>query len=163
MPGAEAVPVLITRRVPVPPDAVSFWLADDPAGLFGAGDGPDGRHLVPLEVRFAGVRFDRMAAVGFGPAVEEDDGSRVLPLWWEAAEQPHLFPTFVGGLEVRTLDDGAELRLQGHYRPPLGMAGILVNRTILNRAATASLETLLDRLVRDLSTPGARPLVPDAS
>ena len=99
-----------------------------------------------LEVRFAGVRFDRMAAVGFGAVVEEDDGTRMLPLWWEAAEQPHLFPTFVGGLEVRPDGDGAELRLQGHYRPPLGAAGALVNRTILNRAATASLEQLLDRL-----------------
>jgi hypothetical protein len=158
MPGAEAVPVLITRRVPDPADEVNSRLSADAAALFGAGDGPDGRQLVPLEVRFAGVRFDRMAAVGFGPPVEEDDGSRVLPLWWEAAEQPHLFPTFVGGLEVRALPDGAELRLQGHYRPPLGAAGGLVNRTILNRAATASLEALLDRLARGLSGDD-RPLV----
>ena len=129
---ADAVPVLITRRLPVAAALVDLPIAE--------------WHHIPLEVRFAGVRFDRMAAVGFGPAVEEDDGSRVLPLLLEAAEQPHLFPTFVGGLEVRPVGDGAELRLQGHYRPPLGAAGALVNRTILTRAATASLEKLLDRL-----------------
>jgi len=165
MPGADAVPVLITRRVPVPAAVVNARLSD-PARLFGAtapvGDDPAGRHRVPLEVRFAGVRFDRAAAVGFGPPVEEDDGSRVLPLWWEAAEQPHLFPTFVGGLEVCPLGNGAELRLQGHYRPPLGAAGGLVNRTLLNRAATASLEKLLDRLSDGLTAGRARPLVPEA-
>ncbi len=164
MPAADAIPVLITRHLAVPAAAVNTALAVDPAVLFGATGGPGidggGRHHVPLEVRFAGVRFDRLAAVGFGPVIEEDDGTRVLPLWWEAADQPHLFPTFVGGLEVRSHGDGAELRLQGHYRPPLGAAGGLVNRTILNKAATASLETLLDRLAGDLAATASRPLVP---
>jgi len=145
------VPVKITRRLPAPVAEVNAVLAENPAALLGepdsaAREGADGRVLVPLEVRFAGVRFDRTAAVGFGPAIEEDDGSRWLPLWWEAADQPWLFPTFVGGLAVRATDDDAELRLEGRYNPPLGAAGGLVNRTMLNRAATASLETLLDRL-----------------
>jgi len=101
---------------------------------------------VPLHVSLAGAHFDRVAAVGFASVVEEDDGTRVLPLWWEAAEQPWLFPTFDGGLEVRPGDGGTELRLEGRYHPPLGAAGALVNRAVLNRAATASLEALLDRL-----------------
>jgi hypothetical protein len=148
---ADAVPVLITRRTPAPAAEVNAVLSGNPAAFLGeldpaAREGPDGRLLVPLEVRFAGVRFDRTAAVGFGPATEEDDGSRWLPLWWEAADQPWLFPTFVGGLEVRPSDGGAVLHLEGRYRPPLGAAGGLVNRAVLNRAATASLETLLDRL-----------------
>jgi len=67
-------------------------------------------------------------------------------VWWEAAEQRWLFPTFDGGLEVRPVGNGTELRLEGHYRPPLGAAGVLVNRAVLNRAATASLEAFLDRL-----------------
>ena len=147
----DAVPVMITRRIPVPAAEVNAVLARNPAAFIGElnpapRDSLDRRLLVPLDVRFAGVRFDRTAAVGFGPAIEEDDGSRWLPLWWEAADQPWLFPTFVGGLAVRATDDDAELRLEGRYNPPLGAAGGLVNRTMLNRAATASLETLLDRL-----------------
>jgi hypothetical protein len=142
---------MITRRLPAPAAEVNAVLAGNPAAFIGelnpAPRGSlDGRLLVPLDVRFAGVRFDRTAAVGFGPAIEEDDGSRWLPLWWEADDQPWLFPTFVGGLEVRPSDGGSELRLEGRYSPPLGAAGGLVNRTVLNRAATASLETLLDRL-----------------
>jgi hypothetical protein len=83
-------------------------------------------------------------------------------LWWEAADQPWLFPTFVGGLEVRPSDGGAVLRLEGRYHPPLGATGGLVNRAVLNRAATASLDTLLDRLSIGLAddlrqrAPGAR-------
>jgi len=154
-PPTDAIPVLITRRVPRPAAEIRARLTADPAAVLGTegarGDLPGGRCAVPLEVRFAGVRFDRTAAVGFAPTIEEDDGTQVLPLWWEAAEQPWLFPTFEGGLEVRPDDGGTELRLEGRYRPPLGAAGDLVNRTILNRAASVSLESLLDRLSERLT------------
>jgi hypothetical protein len=145
----DAVPVVIRRRVDVPAAEVLARLSADPARFLGAGPtgSPGELHVLPLRVRFAGVPFDRSATVGFGPLVEEEDGSRVLPVWWEAAEQPWLFPIFTGGLEVRAVDGGTELRLEGHYRPPLGTAGSLVNRAVLNRAASASLGALLDRLV----------------
>jgi len=164
-----AVAVLLIRHVPVPAAEVSARLSEAPGVLLGhaatsAGrTAPDERHLLPLTVRLAGVRFDRTAAVGFGPLVEEDDGSRLLPLWWEAADHPGLFPTFAGGLEIRPDGGGAELRLEGQYRPPFGGAGRLVDRTVLNRAATASLETLLDDLASKLAPadpatgPGAGP------
>ena len=152
----DAVAVLITRRVPRPPAEVHACLSTDPASLFQTGDEsacmPDGRYPVPLHVSLAGAHFDRTAAVGFASVVEEDDGTRILPLWWEAAEQPWLFPTFDGGLEVRPDDGGTQLRLEGRYRPPLGAAGALVNRAVLNRAATASLEALLDRLSARLAS-----------
>jgi hypothetical protein len=152
----DAVAVLITRRVPRPPAEVNARLATDPAKLFCTADNPAtlpaGRYPVPLQVNLAGAHFDRTAAVGFASVVEEDDGTRVLPRWWEAAEQPWLFPTFDGGLEVRPDDGGTQLRLEGRYRPPLGAAGALVNRAVLNRAATASLEALLDRLTARLAS-----------
>jgi len=144
------VPIRLTRGLSVGADDVAATLAWDPAGVIGtAGTVPeagDGRLLVPLQMHLAGVTFDRSAAVGFGPVVEEDDGARVLPVWWEAAEQPWLFPSFDGGLEVRPAPGGAELCLEGRYRPPGGPAGGLINRALLQRAATRSLEELLDRL-----------------
>lgn len=155
----DSVPVLITRRVPCPPAEVNACLSQDPASLFQTGDEPamsDGRYPVPLQVSLAGAHFDRIAAVGFASVVEEEDGTRVLPLWWEAADQPWLFPTFDGGLEIRPDDGGTQLRLEGRYRPPLGAAGALVNRAVLNRAATASLEALLDRLSARLAATPAR-------
>ena len=149
---------MLTHRIDLPAAEVVARLSADPATFMGVdtADSPDERTVLPLRVRFAGVHFDRAATVGFGPVVEEDDGARVLPVWWEAAEQPWLFPTFDGGLEVRSVDDEAELRLEGHYRPPLGACGLLVNRTVLNRAASTSLEALLDRLASRLANgPGA--------
>lgn len=148
--AADAVRVLITRQVPRPAAEISGLLSADPATLFGAAadtvDLPAGRYAVPLRLNLAGAHFDRVASVGFASVVEEEDGTPVLPLWWEAADQPWLFPTFDGGLEVRPEGRSTELRLEGRYRPPLGTAGALVNRAILHRAATASLEALLDRL-----------------
>lgn len=157
MAPSQGVPVLLTRRIPRPAAEVSALLTADPAAFLGVPgdpvDLPGGRYAVPLVVRFAGVRFDRTASVGFARVIEEDDGTQVLPLWWEAAEQPWLFPTFEGGLEVRPVPGGTELRLEGRYRPPLGAAGCLVNRTILNRAASASLESLLESLSQRLGDP----------
>ena len=157
MAPSQGLPVLLRRRIPLPAAEVSARLSADPASFLGVpgdpADLPGGRYAVPLEVRFAGVSFARTAAVGFAAVIEEDDGTQVLPLWWEAAEQPWLFPTFEGGLEVRPDNGGTELRLEGRYRPPLGAAGDLVNRTILNRAASASLESLLERLSERLITP----------
>jgi hypothetical protein len=158
--SGDAFRILITRRVPHPAAEVSAYLTEDPARLLGASADhaglPAGRYPLPLQVSLAGAHFDRVAAVGFASVVEEEDGTRVLPLWWEAADQPWLFPTFDGGLEVRPDDGGTELRLEGRYHPPLGAAGALVNRAILNRAATASLETLLDRLSARLAAARAR-------
>lgn len=153
----QGIPVVLTRRIPRPVADVRACLNADPAALLGPpgepADLPGGRYAVPLEVRFAGVNFDRTAAVGFARVIEEDDGTQMLPLWWEAAEQPWLFPTFEGGLEVRAANGGTELRLEGRYRPPLGAAGGLVNRTLLNRAASTSLESLLERLAERLAGP----------
>lgn len=154
--SSDAVPVIITRRVSRPPTEVSALLFEDPAALLRAPEEPvklpAGRPTVSVEVRFADFSFRRIAVVGFGPIVMEDDGTQRLPLWWEAADQPWLFPTFDGGLEVRPSDPGTELRLEGRYRPPLGTAGALLNRAVLHRSATASLETLLDRLSAQLLT-----------
>lgn len=149
--GTDGVAVHLARRVPVAVAEVHAALAEGPAALLGAaGEAGQQRCSVPLSVRFAGVRSDRQAAIGIGPVVVEADGTRLLPLWWEAAEHPELFPTFDGGLQVCPHDRGTELRLEGHYRPPLGAAGGLVNRAVLHRAATASLEAFLDRLAARL-------------
>jgi hypothetical protein len=64
----------------------------------------------------------RSARVGFGPLMEED-GATVLPVWWEDAEHPELFPTFDGGLELYPDGRGTALRLVGSYVPPLGLLG----------------------------------------
>lgn len=98
-----------------------------------------------------GGRVSREIRVGVGPILAEDDVVAV-PVWWEAAHHPHLFPTFDGGIELRGGDTGTEVRLVGSYQPPLGSVGWLTDGLIGHRLVIASLEAFLseltDRLLR---------------
>ena len=83
--------------------------------------------------------------VHLGPLVEDDDGVG-LPLWWEAARLPALFPALDAGLEATPSPGGTELRLAGHYRPPLGGIGAYGDGLMGHRLARACLEDFLGRV-----------------
>lgn len=97
------------------------------------------------------LRLQREVTVGFGPFIEEDDGTVTLALWWEAAQQPWLFPTFDGGLEVHDRRDGTELRLVGSYQLPLGQAGVFGDEFLGHRVARASLEAFLEEIAASVT------------
>lgn len=138
-------PVELVRHLPVPVEVAVSVLGDTPQQIIGselagtwngvhAGIGPElvaGRH-VRREVR-----------IGFGPLVEEDDDVLVLPVWWEDADFPHLFPTFDGGLELRPEGDGTEVRLIGSYEAPLGALGRFADTLAGHHVVMTSLETFL--------------------
>lgn len=142
-------PVEIARRVPVGIEAASAVLREGADRLIGpefpAPWAASGAHHT-LGIEFpGGVRLTREVHLGTGPVFEEDDGVAVA-VWWEAAEHPHLFPTFDGALEVRPAGDGtteSELRLAGSYAPPLGRIGRFADGLVGHRVVTASLEALL--------------------
>jgi hypothetical protein len=103
----------------------------------------DGEGFTALEIGIPGGRqITREVGLGFGPRLEEDDVS-ALPVWWEDAEHPELFPTFDGGLEVHDVDGGTEVRLVGSYRPPLGAVGRFADGLLGRRIVAASLEAFL--------------------
>jgi hypothetical protein len=65
----------------------------------------------------------------------------------EAANGQHLFPKFVGNVNVSALGESAsELWLQGRYEVPLGGIGAAIDATLLNGAAERSLSAFLDML-----------------
>ena len=74
----------------------------------------------------------------------EEDGAVVLPVWWEDAEYPDLFPTFDGGLELHADGQGTALRLVGSYQPPLGLLGRFGDGLAGHQIVMASLNTFLD-------------------
>jgi hypothetical protein len=141
-------PVEVVRRVPFPADLVRDMIQGDPAGVVGAtGAASPGDGVVPIGVHLVRrLRLQREVTVGFGPFVEEDDGTVTLVLWWESAQQPWLFPTFDGGLEVRDQRGGTELRLIGSYQLPLGQVGVFADEFIGHRVARASLEAFLEEI-----------------
>jgi Rrf2 family protein len=79
------------------------------------------------------------------------DGGLELSLAWEATGPSALFPRFDGALRLAPLDeDRAELSLLGRYRPPLGVAGQVLDEALLARVARATVRTLLRRVGRVL-------------
>jgi hypothetical protein len=126
--------VEMARRVP---EFAASWLA------------PDGAERLSVDLP-GGLHVSRHVRVGFGPVFQEDDAF-VVPVWWEAAEHPHLFPTFDGGFEVRPADDETELRLVGSYEPPLGALGRFADGVVGHRLVTASLDALLGSAVERLA------------
>lgn len=156
-PGATARrPVSLSRTIPVPSHAVLATLIADAGAVIGVRPGAtaqSGRRRVGVKL-LGDVAFGREVTVGYGPPMHEDDGTMVVPLWWEAAEHPGLFPTFDGGFEVEETDAGTELRLVGGCRPPLGRLGAFADDVAGFRVARATLEAFLAEVAARLTAAG---------
>ena len=89
------------------------------------------------------------------PVPRED--TVVLPLRWEATGAAgRLFPVLDANLVLTPSgEDRCKLTLTGAYRPPLGGVGAALDRTLLNRAAAATLRSLVSQ-VADSLTDGQR-------
>jgi hypothetical protein len=76
-----------------------------------------------------------------------------MPVYWEAAERPKLFPTMRGELVAAPLGmHETRLDLSGEYRPPLGLLGRLLDRVVGFRVARATMRSFLDDLAGHLET-----------
>jgi hypothetical protein len=140
--------ISLRRHLPLPFSAVVAALRADPAGVVSPAperdeEGAEATTLTLSATVAWGVELSRTVRVHLGPLLEDDDGAVALPLWWEAAEHPSLFPTLDGGLEVRSVADGTELCLLGSYRPPLGRAGAYADAVVGHRLALVCLKGFL--------------------
>ena len=151
----------IERALPVrvPFDVAIAVLGEHPDGVIGAHldaalEGGVVHAGIGLEV-LRGRRIVRQVRVGFGPLLD-DDGIVALPVWWEDAEHPELFPTFDGGLELGPAREGTELRLVGSYEPPLGAFGRFADGVLGHRVVSASLEAFLTAAAERLVVEAAR-------
>lgn len=76
----------------------------------------------------------------------------VVPLTWEAAGFPGLFPVMDALVEIRRRGrSGSHILFWGRYDPPLGRLGELLDRTSAHEVAEATVEHLLDLLEGHLS------------
>ena len=145
----------LVRRLPLPVETAVMILETVPGRVIGSELGvpwtdSEGAANLAVEV-LGGRRIARSVRVGIGPLLDDDD-ARALPLWWQDAEHPQLFPTFDGGLELRGDGHGTELRLVGSYRPPLGIVGRFADGIVGHRVVMASLETFLNGVAQRLVT-----------
>ena len=140
----------VLRYVPVAADVAVAIIEAGPQGLIpshaGHWSSPEVRADLRAELP-GGGSVSRSARVGFGPLMEED-GAVVLPVWWEDAEHPNLFPTFDGGLELQADGPRTALRLVGSYQPPLGLLGRFGDGLAGHRIVMASINTFLADVAR---------------
>lgn len=135
----------LLRYLPIAADVAVALVEAGPQRFVGnqAEGWSDSQARADLRVELPGLgSVTRSACVGFGPLMEED-GAAVLPVWWEDAEHPDLFPTFDGGLELYRDGRGTALRLVGSYVPPLGLLGRFGDGLAGHRIVVASLNKFL--------------------
>lgn len=83
-----------------------------------------------------------------------------VPLRWEATGVTgELFPVLDADL-ILAPDGGdkSRLALTGSYRPPLGAAGMALDKAIMNRIATATFRSMLESLASAITDPAAHPM-----
>jgi hypothetical protein len=83
----------------------------------------------------------------------------VLTLRWEASGQGGgLFPALDADITLVPADaDTTKLRLDGTYRPPLGAFGERLDRAILHRVATATIQSFVAQVATAITDPASVP------
>ncbi len=139
-------PVYLYGYVAAPYRVVAHLLRDQPEALFDqAADESLHRFnqlAAELDVEVAGRAVAREVVVTLG---EFEQAAKPLPfcrraVGWKAGSAASLFPKMEGSLEARPLSDAeSQLSIVGHYHPPLGAVGALLDTLVMHRVAEASL------------------------
>jgi hypothetical protein len=89
------------------------------------------------------------------------DANVTVSLRWEATGPAgELFPVLDADLTLSPDGKGqSRLVLVGSYRPPLGRAGDVADRAIMNRVAIGTVRSLLDNLLNLLADPAPSPQI----
>jgi hypothetical protein len=87
----------------------------------------------------------------------EREGSLTLSLRWEATgAMGRLFPVLDANIILMPAGENAsQLALAGAYRPPFATVGERLDRMMLNRAASATVRSLLRRIAETIAPGGA--------
>lgn len=97
----------------------------------------------------------KMVALEMGEPIRSADSTSV-PLSWWATGTPGLFPTMDAELSVAAMGpELTQVSFQGTYKPPLGIVGQVLNRTLLHRFAESSVKDFVDRVIAELDEGGA--------
>jgi hypothetical protein len=140
-------------------------LVADPVGIFRVATrtAADRARTVAAELRvtIAGVDVAAEVVVSIGTIADETGpmGGPLtrIPVSWEAAKHPQLFPLMSAVLTVYPLTaTETQLDFLGHYEPPLGIVGGAMDALVGHRIAEASVHRIISDVARYLREQIAR-------
>ena len=131
--------------------AVRDALTADAAGVFQAATvGAASRAesvASELHVSVAGLEVGAEIVVSIGEIEESEKGtvrSTRIPVEWEAANRPRLFPLMSADLFIYPLTSTeTQLDFKGRYDPPMGVLGDAIDAVLLRRIAEASVHSFI--------------------
>lgn len=124
------------------------WLA--PLARQAAGDADT--LLVRVGTGVGGLGLD--VRVRLGDPTPQGEGVAV-PIRWESARVPHLFPVLDGDVELAPLGpDHCRLVLRASYRPPFDRVGRVLDSFFLHRIAESTIRAFLVRVAESLDAEG---------
>jgi maltose/moltooligosaccharide transporter len=109
----------------------------------------NGQPTSELRIEEAGQRVARRVRVTLG-SIQPSGRSVTVPLEWEAAQSPQLYPRLDGTLRVEGQNGHCQVRFDARYLPPAGRVGAAVDRIFMGRVARASVGDFFDRLTTRL-------------
>jgi hypothetical protein len=126
--------------------AASGWLGDE------TGDDDRGMRGLTSDL-ILGVGSDRSVAFPKSMLVRlgqphRDARGWTVPIEWQAATLTPLFPVFVGHVRI----DSISIGIEGHYAPPFGAIGVVLDRALLGIAARATAKVIVGRFVDALGS-----------
>lgn len=104
--------------------------------------------LLLAEVGFGreSTRVEKRVLIEFRQPMEFPSRLR-LPMEWRPLSARNLFPKLEGDLEIAPLGPKrTHLSLSATYRPPLGIVGQALDRSLLHRVAEATVKDFVDRI-----------------
>jgi hypothetical protein len=144
-----------------PYEVVRAALTKDAASVFQRAtklaEARSGELVAALSVDVRGLELSADITLGVGEVSEEQRGgsqlSRVLrvPLSWQAAKSPGLFPIMRAEFLVYPLSSTeTQVELHGHYEPPFGALGGVLDALAGHRLAEASVHRFVRAVVERL-------------
>jgi len=135
-------------------------LVADPAGIFRAATRAAASRAeaiaAELRVTVGGLDVGTAIRVSTGEIVETREGPHAgpvttIPVYWEAAHHPGLFPLMSADLKIYPLTSTeTQIDFLGKYEPPLGPLGGALDALVLHRIADASVDRFVGDVVRYL-------------
>ena len=115
-------------------------------------------HLTRVGPLGAAPGISKLVEVQYRDLVTHGD-SAVLTLRWEVTGHGSgLFPALDADITLTPAgEDATVLSVAGAYRPPLGSVGAGLDRAIMNRAATATISSFINRIAEAIVHPEHAP------